>query len=275
MAAPSVSPPAATSEGAYLTLTSDLLLRDDLLRWRTALPDREMLAKVPGWPSAAITVTRCHEEESAVNGFNGTARLWRTPATAIRRGSVYKIKGEGVAALALAAAQGQALGERVHEGLGRFRVDARLPGVANADGIDAGPAPPPHVVAPPRSARAAQPAQAVTAEQICCVTKEWRLAALAAKSTSEDRKPSLSQWHDLVAELEAAPPGDPGKAQRAAVIRNRQESNTAGARPWRHQDASYVLGELSKVPSARQPAYARMFVRWLRVQVRQPSQKGS
>ena len=122
-------------QAAYLTLTSDLLVRDERLRWLTALDDSRM-ALIPGWPkdTQATPVTQDH---TPVYGFNGTARLWRQPATAVRRGSVFRVEGAGIRDLTSAAANGRWLGERTHEGFGRFRLDTVLPGITG----DAFPAP--------------------------------------------------------------------------------------------------------------------------------------
>ena len=76
-----------------------------------------------------------------VHGFNGTSRLWRMPAAAIRRGSVFEVSGAGVARLAERAAKNEWLGERTHEGFGRFRLDAALPGVTSEVRATSAPTP--------------------------------------------------------------------------------------------------------------------------------------
>src|SRR5690606_4452434 len=115
---------------ALLTLTSDLLVRDVHLRWRTAL-DADALKGLLGddlQPGNSI------QDSVMVHGFNGTSRLWRMPAAAIRRGSVFEVSGAGVARLAERAAKNEWLGEHTHEGFGRFRLDAALPGVTSEVG---------------------------------------------------------------------------------------------------------------------------------------------
>ncbi len=77
---------------ALLILTSDLLVRDDYLRWRTALDETTLQSLV----GAQIQLEQTLQESVAIHGFNGTSRLWRMPAAAIRRGSVFKVSGPGV-----------------------------------------------------------------------------------------------------------------------------------------------------------------------------------
>lgn len=243
---------AAAGDGsAYLTLTSDLLSRDDNLCWRTSI-DREALQQDPSWPSKEIQVEPCLQEETAVHGFNGTARLWRLPAAGVRRGSVFRVAGPDVAKLIEAAAAGRWLGERTHEGFGRFRVDACLPGpLGSTRATDD------HIEAREDDAEEAR----------CATTRSWlsdpkkpreeRCEVLAEPGRSgEDRRPSLSQWIDLVNELRA---GD------AEAIPRRQKPETAGAMSWLHPRAREILEKLKPLsPIAEQAAHADLFVRWLR-----------
>jgi hypothetical protein len=97
--------PATVREPAYLTLTSDLLVRDDCLRWLAAL-DAAAFSQLPGWPTS-VTAAPVVQDCTAIAGFNGTSRLWRLPATVIRRGSVCRVEGTGVVELVRAAAAGQ------------------------------------------------------------------------------------------------------------------------------------------------------------------------
>src|SRR5579871_862161 len=123
---------AKTTDRALLTLTSDLLVRDKLLRWQIAL-DEKALRTLVGTEDIDIVKTERGgfkelQDSVMVHGFNGTSRLWRMPAAAIRRGSVFEVSGAGVARLAERAANNQWLGERTHEGFGRFRIDASKAG---------------------------------------------------------------------------------------------------------------------------------------------------
>ncbi|MCC7411571.1 MAG: hypothetical protein IT495_08060 [Gammaproteobacteria bacterium] len=240
------SAPAATktTEKALLTLTSDLLVRDEHLRWRTAIDEaalRELLC-------ADVQLGRALQDSVMVHGFNGTSRLWRMPAAGIRRGSVFEVSGGGVAKLAERAAKGQWLGERTHEGFGRFRLDAALPGVTG----DA------------RTTSAQTPGTDVEDEAIAADTREWFNAhkSLAKSGGANDRKPSLSQWLDLVAALESS--------NNTNAIDERLDPKTAGAKSWKDKDAKAVL-EKRKTRQPEQCArYARFFVRWLRVNSRSP-----
>lgn len=237
-------PPKAvdTTASMILTLTSDLLVRDELLRWCTSV-DEDRLRQLPGWP-ATVRVTPIVQDRCAIHGFNGTARLWRKPAAGVRRGSAFRVEGDGVRELAERAARGDWLGERTHEGHGRFRLDEVLPGVGEPSGASS------------PAAVADDPEDAIAA-----TTRGWFEArrGLAQGGRSSDRRPSLSQWLDLVAALER---GDPN------ALDERQHPTTAGGRAWSHQDAAAILGQLATTPASARAAHARCFVRWLRAEMR-------
>jgi hypothetical protein len=233
-----------------LILTSDLLVRDELLRWRTAL-DEEALRELVGSQEISLARDergrlRLMQDTVMVHGFNGTSRLWRMPAAAIRRGSVFEVTGPGVAELARRAAQGKWLGERTHEGFGRFRLDLVLPGV-NSGNPGGGET---------------QQVKDVPEEAVAEETRTWfhEHQGLASKGRGADRKPSLSQWFDLVNDLERG-------SQDA--ISSRLNPATAGGKSWKHKDAQAVLKKLNAIadPSKR-AQHARFFVRWLRAAMR-------
>ncbi|WP_257386825.1 RAMP superfamily CRISPR-associated protein [Tahibacter caeni] len=230
-----------TGDRALLTLTADLLVRDEHLRWRTVLDHAALQALVGG----DIRLGRSLQDSVMVHGFNGTSRLWRMPAAAIRRGSVFEISGPGVAALAARAAQGRWLGERIHEGFGRFRLDTTLPGAAGEAGASAALAPP---------ADAGEETAAAT-------TCDWFAGhrTLANAGGSGDRKPSLSQWLDLVTELDR---------NGTNALESRINPTTAGGRSWGHADANAILLKLAALPTTQRAAHARLFVRWLRAEMR-------
>jgi hypothetical protein len=230
---------AKTLERARLILTSDLLIRDEALRWRTAL-DEAALRELVG---DDVCLGRSLQDSVMVRGFNGTSRLWRMPAAAIRRGSVFEVSGPGVARLARRAASGQWLGERTHEGFGRFRLDAELPGVTS----DASP----HGKLSPT----VDDAEEAIAER----TKQWFEQHQALAKEGPERKPSLSQWLDLVASLER---------NDANALEERLNPTTAGARSWQHEDAAAILDGLDKLRPAERALHARFFVRWLRAHLR-------
>ncbi len=227
---------------ALVTLTSDLLARDEHLRWRTAL-DETALKELLGLD---VQLGKSLQDSVMVHGFNGTSRLWRMPAAAIRRGSVFEVSGAGVAKLADRADKNEWLGERTHEGFGRFRIDAALPGVTSA-----------------ASASSAKPLPTDQSEEaIAAKTLDWFNAhkGLAKPGGGSDRKPSLSHWLDLVGELEA---------NNQNALTSRLNPTTAGGNSWKHQDAKAILDELNKVQAPQRKLYARLFVRWLRADLRE------
>lgn len=243
--------PAATktTDRALLILTSDLLVRDECLRWRTTL-DEKALHEVVGTEDITIVKTeggghRELQDTIMVHGFNGTSRLWRMPAAAIRRGSVFEVSGAGVAKLAERAAKNEWLGERTHEGFGRFRIDSVLPGVTNENQTSSAPT----------------PVADIAEEAIAATTKKWfdDHRALAKLGGGSERKPSLSQWLDLVGDLER---GD------ANALSSRMNPTTAGGKSWKHRDAKDVLNELNKIEASQRKLFARFFVRWLRAETR-------
>lgn len=240
----SESSPAPIQSPALLTLTSDLLVRDEHLRWCSAV-DQARLQQLPGWPSD-VTVKSLVQDSVMVHGFNGTSRLWRMPAAAVRRGSVFEVSGDGVVQLAQMAASGNWLGERTHEGFGRFRLDTTLPGVTSGT---------------PSSTSSASVDDAAE-EAAAATTRTWFEAhrALAKPGSSTDRRPSLSQWLDLVADLDRRDPN---------AISSRLKPTTAGAQAWKHRDAKAVLEKLKALPKSGAPTlHARLFVRWLRAALR-------
>ena len=239
----------AVGERAILTLTSDLLVRDEWLRWRTEL-DQGTLGDLVG---DTIQITRgdngvlhAMQDSTMVHGFNATSQLWRMPAAAIRRGSVFAVSGPGVARLVQRAACGAWLGERTHEGFGRFRIDAALPGITPVQQIGAAPA----------------PAADASEETIAATTRQWFAdrEELATSGADGDRKPSLSQWLELVAELEAG---------NRLFINHLLDQTNVGARGWRHARAQQILAMLQRCPDQSRAQYARMFVRWLRAAMRE------
>lgn len=251
------APATKTETKALLTLTSDLLVRDENLRWRTEL-DENALRDVVGDKDTVVVKTergglRALQDSVMVHGFNGTSRLWRMPAAAIRRGSVFEVSGAGVAKLAERAAKNEWLGERTHEGFGRFRIDAALPGVTSVISSSSAPTPPADV----------------QEESIAAKTQEWFkhrhwLTEPTKKDDNGRKPPSLSQWLDLVTDLEGG---------NANAIVDRLNPTTAGGKSWKHRDAKAILDELSKVQAPERKLYARLFVRWLRADMRKKSKE--
>ena len=227
--------------GLLLTLTSDLLVRDERLRWRTRL-DATALKELLD-PDVQFAEEASTQDSVMVHGFNGTSRLWRMPAAAIRRGSVFVISGPGIAKVAQRAARGEWLGERTHEGFGRFRIDATLPGATTGE---------------VRNSEPLSPVAYVAEEAIAKATREW-FEELKSLADPDQRAPSLSHWLDLVGELEA---------DNKNALTSRLNPQTAGAKSWKHGDAKAILDKLRELPAPQQRLYARLFVRWLRVALR-------
>jgi len=237
---------ARAPERALLTLTSDLLVRDEHLRWRTALDEAALRALL----GDGVQLERSLQYSVMVHGFNGTSRLWRMPAAATRRGSVFELSGAGVSRLAQRAATGQWLGERTHEGFGRFRLDAVLPGMTGEQRANS-------EVAPTVDARE---------ETIAEETKQWLEQGKALARAGSERKPSLSQWLDLAADLECS---------NRNAIESRLNPKTAGAKSWQHENARAILEKLKALPPAQRAPHARLFVRWLRAELRANRNKGA
>lgn len=188
-----------------------------------------------------------------IRGFNGTSRLWGMPAAAIRRGSVFEVSGAGVGRLAQRAARGQWLGDRTHEGFGRFRIDAVLPGVTDE----------------PRTSGEHTAIADADEETIAATARQWFKdhCALARLDGGGDRKPSLSQWFDLVADLERDAP---------KALDKRLNPSTAGAKTWAHKDAKAILEKLKAIQSGQQRAlHAHYFMRWLRAELRAKQREGA
>lgn len=229
---------AAPADGSgYLLLTSDLMARDEMLRWLAELDTAE-LEKLTG--IADLTVTRSLQESVKIRGFNGTSRLWRMPAVAIRRGSVYRLEGKGVKLLAERANRGEWLGERTHEGFGRFMVCAELPGITTLSKSKA-------------VGKTERPDPTDTDEEDAAqqAKKRWDTVKKLLKNDS----PSLSQWFDLVNDLE-------GRVSDA--LTSRLNPTKAGKQRWKNDGAQDVLNWLKALPADQHARYAQYFVRWLR-----------
>jgi hypothetical protein len=235
-------------ERAYLILTSDLLVRDENLRWLSSM-NALGFQRLPDWPDD-VTIRREFQDSVPVYGFNGTARLRRLPALAVRRGSIYKVEGAGVSRLGELVRQRRWLGERTHEGFGHFAiypVDA-LPGISGA--IE-GPVSPARVADDP-------------AEEAAERTRRWfeehrALSKVGMKDSKGQRPPSLSQWYDLVSDLQRG---------NSSALDLRQNPTKLGARTWEHVDAKKILKKLDDLRPPRRADYARMFVQWLRADMK-------
>ncbi len=127
---PQQLPPAADS--FTLTLTSDLISRADDLTFHTEL-DAGTVGRLAGNEVNVQDVSidrKCSVSETrSVYGFNTAAGTRRSSATAIKRGSAFRVCGSHAAlaplfdALAALVAVGLGLGERQEEGFGRFALN--------------------------------------------------------------------------------------------------------------------------------------------------------
>lgn len=108
-----------------LTLASDLIVRGEHLGFLDHL-DLPRLCALAGAPEGeGWAIEQAVVESAPVHGFNAVTGLTRAPALALRRGSCWRIRGPGSAALAKALASKPALGERIGEGFGRFLIDVQ------------------------------------------------------------------------------------------------------------------------------------------------------
>jgi hypothetical protein len=104
-----------------LTLTSDLLIRDEWLNGRTKLDEAALAQACAVKDNFQLTPKR--EEEDVLFGFNARSGLPRAPVSVIRRGSTYRVSGSGAERVWNALQGKSELGERNEIGLGRFRLD--------------------------------------------------------------------------------------------------------------------------------------------------------
>jgi hypothetical protein len=235
------APATRVESKALLTLASDLLVRD-FLRWHTVLDDaalKELLGD-------DVQLGRSVQDSVMVYGFKGASRLWRMPAGAVRRESVFDVSGGSVAKLAERAAKDDWLAERTQGGVGRFRIDASLPGVTSETSASSAKAPP-----------ADDPEETIAAK-----TQEWFNAyePLARPDGGNHRKPpSLSQWLAIVGEMEANGPN---------ALTSRLNPTAASGQSWKHNGAKAILDELNNVQLPQRRLYARLFLRWLRAEGR-------
>jgi len=115
--------PALRQEAVYrVTLTSELLLRDDWLRWLPGLDAASLVAACASSVDPKTVVLDGIDEAVEVRGFNFASGLPRAPALAIRRGSTYRLSGAGAHQLANDLVAAAPLGERTELGFGRLHV---------------------------------------------------------------------------------------------------------------------------------------------------------
>ncbi|MFB1490234.1 MULTISPECIES: RAMP superfamily CRISPR-associated protein [unclassified Thiocapsa] len=120
--APPPTLPLSLGDDWTLTLISDAIVRGERLGFLDNLSRERLcrLAGIPlgdGWEIATDAV-----ETETLHGFNAVTGLTRAPASALRRGSCWRVRGPGSAELARALFQIGTIGERAGEGCGRFLI---------------------------------------------------------------------------------------------------------------------------------------------------------
>jgi hypothetical protein len=122
---PGKTPQPDTGQDEFCFLCeSDLILRDEMLRYHTRL-DAKVLADWLGMEALDVYSEPGHvfSDFRRIFGFNATSGLPRPVQVAIKAGSAMRIRGLGARQLREALAQKLALGECVEEGFGRFSLD--------------------------------------------------------------------------------------------------------------------------------------------------------
>lgn len=107
----------------------------------------------------------------------------------------------------------------------------------------------------------------IAEEAIAAKTQEWFNAhqSPAKPGGGNHRKPSLSQWLDLVGDLDRGEPN---------ALTSRLNPTTAGGKSWKHGGAEAVLNKHQALQQQR-ALHARLIVRWLRADLRARQARGS
>ena len=116
-------------ENAFrLTLVSDAIIRTDWLGFHQRL-SLQALRDALGdhFPANILDIEARDVSDSRIDrAFNAATRLPRPSVIVLRAGSSIEVRGKGANALRDVLMQLNALGEKRHEGLGRFRLDLDL-----------------------------------------------------------------------------------------------------------------------------------------------------
>lgn len=222
----------AEDDAFRLTLTSDAIVRTPWLGFHRRLT---LQALCDALDIDVPEDTRAEEvsESSIDRAFNASTGLPRPSVIALRRGSSIRVDGTGASTLRAALSSRNAIGERQHEGMGRFRLDFN---------IGAQPQP------SNNTKQSAPPAELMT-EVIACKALD-----LAERHRASCKALSKSQWgnvrtaFDAMAESEVAV--QIGKLrQQLADTANR----TKGGEPFKGiADANAgLLAELARLASGR------------------------
>ena len=216
--------------GLALTLTSDCILRDDHLNFLDTL-DAATLERLSKVGSLAVDGV---EDVDLIHGFNPVSGLPRPAALALRRGSTWRISGDGAGALRSWLRARPALGERTEEGLGRFVLDLELRE---------------EIVEQQREPRGRQ-------------DHKERTLAWARRQRIPADGPSLSQWWDLRDTLRRS--ASPQDATR--LITELKSGKRLGGKAWTkvEKPLEEILRTAKKAP-ARAADQVEALARWLRV----------
>jgi len=179
------SSPQPSDEQFRLTFTSDAIIRTEWLGFHQRLTLKALCdaldEKVPDGTSAEDV-----SEARIDRAFNAATRLPRPSVMALRAGSSIAVRGNGAKRLREKLSKRRALGERQHEGLGRFVLDL--------------------VIAAEETLQQ-QSGSTVTASSVPAALRSEEVARFARSTAEEYRKelsrPSPSQWGNLRASLDA------------------------------------------------------------------------
>lgn len=135
------APPSGTPQAAELLIlaTSDWILRGDNLGFLGSLNKHSLLRHAFGLETDRVDEEALRfdawQESETQGSFNYATQLPRRPFTVIRRGSVYRLAGDGrlISALRDQLADSGPIGDRATEGYGQFLLD---PGIELAEEAD-------------------------------------------------------------------------------------------------------------------------------------------
>lgn len=210
------------NDGFRLTLTSDAIIRTPWLGFHQRLTLQALRdALGDQFPKEATGLEAQDVSESRTDrAFNAATRLPRPSVMVLKAGSTIQITGKDAHELRAVLTDLHAIGERQHEGLGRFRLDLNLISRAGAASDKA--------------------EQAIDAEAGELRTEAVAIAArqFHAEYKSSLEKLSTSQWGSVRARIDAL-----GRSAGAADLNCIRQSLGSTAA---HSRAGKVFAELAK-----------------------------
>lgn len=219
------APPIGAStkdEEFRLTLSSDTIIRTPWLGFHQRLTLQALRdALGDQFPKEATRLEAQDVSESRTDrAFNAATRLPRPSVMVLRAGSSIEIRGKGAKALRDKLMKRSALGERQHEGLGRFRLDLDL--ISRKD----------------TSADRTETFAEADADELRTETVATAARQFHAQYKRNLEKPSTSQWGSVRARFDAL-----GRSANSDDLqRIRQNLKSAAANTKGQQ----VFGELAK-----------------------------